>query len=111
MTSTGWNDPAEDRDNPHRIEERQHVRDELEARLRERDVDLTGDESDDEIILMIDAIEEFEGLRSREGGDSFTNTPQSSQPDDERFVLPQRRDDESVQQFVRRVREKIESLR
>jgi hypothetical protein len=111
MTSTGWNNPAEDRDNPHRLEERQHVRDELEARLRERDVDLRGDESDAEIILMIDAIEEFEGLRARAGGDSFTNTPQSSQPDDERFVVPQRRDDEGVQQFVRRVREKIESLR
>jgi len=39
-----------------------------------------------------------------------TNTPQSSQPDDERFVLPQRRDDESVQQFVRRVRDKIDAL-
>jgi len=110
MTSTGWNDPAEDRDNPHRIEERQHVRDELEARLRLRDVDLSGDESDTDIILMIDAIEEFEGLCARAGADSFTNTPQSSQPDDERFVLPQRRDDESVQQFVRRVREKIDAL-
>jgi len=110
MTSTGWNDPTEDRDNPHRVEERQHVRDELEARLRLRDVDTTGNERDDEIILMIDAIEEFETLCARAGADSFTNTPQSSQPDDERFVLPQRRDDETVQQFVRRVREKIEAL-
>jgi len=110
MTLPGWNDPAEDRNNPQRISERQHVRDELEARLRDRDVDLVGDESDDDILSMINAIEDFAARRALVGGDSFTNTPQSSDPDDERLVLPQRRDDETVQHFVTRIREKIAEL-
>lgn len=110
MGTTGWNDPAEDRDNPNRREERRHVRDEFESRLREREVDLDGTETDAEIIEMIDAMEAFEARRAALGGDSFTNTMMSSQPDDEKLVLPQRRDDERARDWVRRVRAKTESL-
>lgn len=110
MATTGWNDPSEDRDNPHRLEERRRVREELEARLRERDVDIVGSETDGEILDMIDAVEAFEARRAVLGGDSFTNTMMSSDPDDEDLVLPQRRDDESVQRWVERVREKTASL-
>lgn len=110
MTDTQWNDRDEDRDNPHRLTERRRVREELEARLVERDVDLTGTENDDEIVAMIDAVEAFEARRAQLGGDSFTNTMMSSDPDDEDLVLPQRRDDESVEHWVRRVREKTEAL-
>lgn len=107
----GWNDPAEDVNNPHRLEERRHVRDELEARLRDRDVDLHGSETDDQILSIVEAVEAFEGRRAQLGGDSFTNTMQSSDPDDERLVLPQRRDDETVESYVRRVREATARLR
>jgi len=110
MTLPGWNDPAEDRANPQRISERQRVRGELEARLRDRDIDLVGDESDEDVVTLINAIEEFETRRALLGGDSFTNTPQSSDPDDERLVLPQRRDDETIQHFVQRVRDKTKDL-
>ena len=86
------------------------MRDELAARLADRDLDLVGDETDEDIMDMMNAVEEFEARRARVGGDSFTNTPQSSDPDDERLVLPQRRDDEAVQHFVARIREKIAEL-
>ena len=110
MTARGWNDPAEDEINPHRIEERRHVRDELEARLRDRDVEVTGDETDEQILAIVEAVEAFEARRAQLGGDSFTNTMQSSDPDEERLVLPQRHDDETVDGYVRRIREATESL-
>ena len=110
MTIPGWNDPADDERNPHRAEERRHARDELEARLRERRVTLGGDESDEEILAMVNAVEDFETRVMQLGGDTFVNTPESSQPDDFRFVLPLRRDDEPASQYVVRLREAAEEL-
>jgi hypothetical protein len=103
MTMSGWNDPADEERNPHRAEERRHTRDELEARLRERRINLTGDESDDEILLIVNAVETFEGRLAQLGDDSYVNTPESSQPDDEQLVLPRRLDDESASAYAARV--------
>jgi hypothetical protein len=103
MTISGWNDPAEEERNPNRADERRHSRDELEARLRERQVQLTGDESDEEIVLMMNAVETFEGRLAQLGDDSYVNTPESSQPDDVRLVLPARGDDESPTTYAARV--------
>ena len=99
-----WNDQA-DETNPHRSEERQRVRDELEARLTRSGVALTGSESDQQIVALADALEAFEHARARRGGDSMVNTPESSRPDDQRFVIPVRRDDESVEQYLGRLRD------
>ncbi len=107
----GWNDPAEDERNPTRREERAHVRDELVARLDEHSILLSGRESDEQIVAMLNAIEEFEAAVARLGGDSMVNTPESSEPDDERLVLPMRRDDEPVEPYVDRVRAATEELR
>jgi hypothetical protein len=49
-------------------------------------------------------VEEFEARVARLGGDSMVNTPESSDPDEERFVVPIRRDDELVEAYVTRVR-------
>jgi len=87
-----------------RSDERARVREELEARLSASGVKLTGSESDEQIITLSDAVEFFEAARERLGVDSMVNTPESSQPDDERFVLPVRRDDESVDRYVTRIR-------
>ena len=103
MTIPGWNDPAEDERNPHRAEERRHTRDELEARLRERRIPLTGDESDEEVVLIMNAVETFEGRLAQLGDDSYVNTPESSQPDDRRLVLPRRTDDESAAVYAARI--------
>src|SRR5690242_5387908 len=90
MTTSRWNDPADDERNPHRAEERRRTRDELEARLRERRVELAGDESDDDVMLIVNAVETFEGRLAQLGEDSFVNTPESSEPDDSRLVVPRR---------------------
>lgn len=103
MTMSGWNDPADEERNPHRAEERRHTRDELETRLRERRIALTGDESDDEIVLMVNAVELFEGRLAQLGDDSYVNTPESSEPDDQSLVLPRRNDDESAGSYAARI--------
>jgi hypothetical protein len=110
MTMPGWNDPVDEVRNPHRAEERRHARDEMEARLREREIFLSGSESDEDILAMVNAVEEFEARVARLGGDSMVNTPESSDPDEERFVVPIRRDDESVEPYVSRVRDAANRL-
>ena len=103
MTMSRWNDPAEEERNPHRAEERRRTRDELEARLRERRIEVSEDESDEDVLLIMNAVEVFEGRLAQLGEDSFVNTPESSQPDDERLVLPRRRDDESAEAYSARI--------
>jgi hypothetical protein len=98
-----WNDPADEERNPHRAEERRHTRDELEARLRERRIELTGDESDEDVLLIVNAMETFEGRLAQLGDDSYVNTPESSQPDDSHLVIPQRNDDESAAAYAARI--------
>jgi len=94
--------PAEE-SNPHRTEDRERVRDELEARLDANGVRVIGSESDEQIVALADALELFDGARQRVGADSLTNTFESSPPDDPRFVIPSRRDDESTDQYISRI--------
>lgn len=98
-----WNNPA-DETNPRRTEERARVRDELESRLDANGVRLIGSESDAQIIALTDAYELFDAARERVGADSLTNAFDSSRPDDPRFVIPSRRDDESTDQYIARMR-------
>lgn len=97
-------------DSPARAEERNGVRDELEGRLTRSGVLLNGAESDDQILSIADAVEAFEAARAAAGGDSMINSPESSQPEDPHFVLPRRRDDETVEEYVTRVRDAAESI-
>lgn len=103
MTMSGWNDPAEDERNPHRAEERRRTREELESRLRERRIALDGNESDEDVLLITNAVETFEERLAQLGEDSFVNTPESSQPDEERLVVPRRRADESAEAYAARI--------
>lgn len=103
MTTPRWNDPAEEERNPRRADERRRTREELEARLRERRIPLTGDESDEEVLLILNAVETFEGRLAQLGEDSFVNTPESSQPDDAELVLPKRTDDEPAAVYAARI--------
>lgn len=111
MTISGWNDPAEDERNPSRAAERRRTREELESRLRERRIELTGDESDEDIVQMMNAVEMFEERLAQLGDDSYVNTPESSQPDDDQLVLPSRRHDESPEAYAARIVAASERLR
>ncbi|HKO14950.1 MAG TPA: hypothetical protein VJU87_01870 [Gemmatimonadaceae bacterium] len=110
MRMSGWNDPADEERNPQRRQERRDTRDELEARLRDRLVFVSGAESDEEIVQMIDAVEQFEARVAALGGDSMVNTPDSSSPDDVRLVVPARSDDETARHYIDRVREAAQQL-
>jgi hypothetical protein len=103
MTSRG-RDPSETHiDNPLRDEQRHHIRDELEARLRHHGASLTGSESDDDIVTLSNAVELFERAVMQAGGDLMVDTPESSRPDHPDRVLPQRQGDEPVAAYVRRI--------
>ena len=89
--------------NPLRDEQRQHIRDELEAWLRHRYVPLYGAESDDEVLSMVNAIERFEAAVMAAGGDLMVDSPESSEPEHPEYVIPRRRDDETPDAFVARI--------
>ena len=110
MAISGWNDPADDERHPHRAAEREHARAEFESRLRDRRISIAGGESDADLIAIVNAVEEFESRVSQLGGDTFVNTPESSEPDDARLVLPARRDDESAAAYAERIRKAAQSL-
>ncbi|HEX5579995.1 MAG TPA: hypothetical protein VFX39_00365 [Gemmatimonadaceae bacterium] len=71
--------------------------------LEERGVRVHDDDPPGMLAEMLSSVEEFERAVARRGGDSFTNTPQSSDPDREDFVVPMRGDDESAEAYARRV--------
>jgi hypothetical protein len=75
------------------------------GQLSERGINVTDDDQDGDIAELQGAVERFESAVMERGGDSFTNAPDSSQPDNPDFVLPTRRDDETLQAYVRRVDE------
>jgi hypothetical protein len=89
--------------NPLREEQRQHVRDELEAWLRHRYVPLFGTETDDEVLSMVNAIERFEAAVIAAGGDLMVDSLESSEPEHAEFLVPRRRDDETPDAYVGRV--------
>ena len=109
MAGQQWDRPA---DEPaERVDERELVREELEGRLFGSGVMLTGSETDDQIVRLADAVEAFDQARARAGGNSMVNTPSTTRPDDPRFVLPTRRDDESVEQYLGRIRAAAQAIR
>lgn len=97
-------------DNPLRDAQRQHVREELEARLRHRGASVNGAETDDEVLALSNAVEAFERAVMQAGGDLMVDTPESSQPDNSAYVLPQRRGDEPVDAYVRRIQDTVTRL-
>ena len=88
-----------------RAEERAAVRDDIEARMRDRGVRLTGDESDDQLATLAETVERFEDAIIAIGGDRFVDSADSTEPEHAELVLPPRRDDESPEDYVRRVDE------
>jgi hypothetical protein len=89
--------------NPLRDEQRQHIRDELEAWLRHRYVPVFGTETDDEVLSLVNAVERFEASVIAAGGDLMVDSPESSEPEHPEFVVPKRRDDETPDAYVARV--------
>lgn len=79
--------------------------------LRQRGVLLRGDEAPDELADLQTAVERFDAAVRDLGGDSFTNSPLSSEPDDPELVIPERRQREDAREYIRRIDAAAQRLR
>jgi hypothetical protein len=102
MRDESYEELQEDLD-PHRQQERQDAALETSGRLRQKGVLLTGREASAELDDMLTAVERFEAAVIARGGDSFVNTPFSDQPEDPRFVIPQRLAGEDAEAYAARI--------
>jgi len=88
-------------------EERQNARDELANRLDRRGVRLSGRETGEELVMVLEAVERFESAVQDRGGDLMVDEPIGSgsplSPDHAEFVLPKRKEGETVVDFVERI--------
>ncbi|HEX3274411.1 MAG TPA: hypothetical protein VHR43_06120 [Gemmatimonadales bacterium] len=96
--------------NPHREEEQARAREHNLDVLGQRGVLLFGQETDDELADLWSVVDRFESVVEARGGDTFTNAPDSSEPDNPAFVLPERKAREPVAAYVARIREAAERL-
>jgi hypothetical protein len=96
--------------NPHRAEQQARAREHNLDVLGQRGVLLFGAETDEELADLWSAVDRFESVVEARGGDTFTNTPDSSEPENPEFVLPERRAREPVAEYVRRILEAAERL-
>jgi hypothetical protein len=96
--------------NPHRAEQQGRAREHNLDVLGQRGVRLLGGETDDELADLWTAVDRFESKVEARGGDTLTNAPDSAEPDNPAFVLPERRDREPVGAYVRRILAAAERL-
>ena len=96
--------------NPHRAEEQERARQHAADVLSRRGVLLAGNETGDELASLWSAVDQFESVVEARGGDRMTNAPDSAQPDNPAFVLPERKARESAGDYTRRILEAADSL-
>jgi hypothetical protein len=71
---------------------------------------LFGNESDDELADLWSAVDRFESIVEIRGGDTMTNAPDSAEPDNPVFVLPERKAREVASDYTRRILEAATNL-
>jgi hypothetical protein len=90
-------------------DERRRIAEEISQRLRRNGVQLSGKESSEELADLEDAVEQFERMVERGGGDLMVDEPVSGSapiaPDEPDFVLPTRKSGENVPAFIKRIQE------
>ena len=109
MSQPSFEDRQQDL-NPHRAEDQQRAADVAYSQLRQRGVEVTGDETPEELARVLEAVERFEQAVSALGADRMTNAPDTNDPDDARLVLPRRHDDEALGTYADRVRQAASDL-
>ncbi len=85
---------------PHRREERAAAATEIAGRLAQLGVEASADEDSAVLADVLSAVERFENAVINRGGDLMVNMPTSTDPQDPAFVLPRRRDDESLTDYI-----------
>ena len=113
MKKTNGQVPADELDaalNPHRSQEQARARERNLDVLGQRGVRLFGNETDEELADLWTAVDRFESVVEARGGDTMTNAPDSAEPDNPAFVLPERMDREGLAPYVRRILAAAEQL-
>jgi hypothetical protein len=90
------------------------VSQEFATRLRARGVAVHDADSPDDLVRLLEQVERFEQVVQDGGGDLMVDEPPrhgAPQPDDSRFLLPARRDDESLSQYLTRLTEATQAAR
>jgi hypothetical protein len=96
---------------PHRREELERAMQDTAARLSDRGVALAGQESSEELVALLEAVERFERAVELRGGDLFVDEGPGGvtrEPDDVHFVLPARHSGEPVARYLVRLAEATE---
>lgn len=88
-------------------EDRRRVGEEIAGRLRRNGVQLSGKESSEELADLEEAVEQFERMVERGGGDLMVDEPVTGSspiaPDEPDFVLPARNASETVTAYITRI--------
>ena len=87
---------------------------ELAGRLTRLGIRVSGSERPEELLNMIEAVERFEDAVQARGGDLMMDEGprgQTTEPDDQQFALPVRRDHESVAHYVERLARATDDVR
>jgi hypothetical protein len=82
------------------------VSQEIASRLRGRGIAVHDADSPDDLMRVLEEVERFEQVVQDAGGDLMVDEPPrhgAPQPDDSRFLLPRRGDDESLPNYLRRL--------
>jgi hypothetical protein len=109
-TPTDKNEAAQRILDPHRQEEQVKAREESEARLASRGIEVRPDDDYDDVAELQDTVERFEMEVQRQGGDLMVNDRGSSRPEDPAFVPPRRDAGESIPAYLRRLEDAIAAL-
>lgn len=89
--------------NPHRAEEQARAREHTLEILQRRGVKLHGDETEEQLGDLWNAVDRFDALVQARGGDSYTNAPESSAPENPLLVLPERSSREGAGNYIGRI--------
>jgi len=117
MSQPPENDPyeaLEEELDPHRREELERAMQETRARLRGLGIWLSGRESSEELVNLLEAVERFERAVEARGGDLRVDEGpggETREPDDVHFALPRRRAPESVASYLGRLDAATDALR
>src|SRR5205814_4607902 len=84
---------------------------EVAARLRTRGITVTGAERPEELADLLSAVERFEAAVEAHGGDLMVDDLNSSEPDDQHFVLPRRAPSEAIRPYIARIEAAAVALR
>jgi hypothetical protein len=91
-------------------EEIERARDIAIGQLLRRGLEVPDEAPAEQVATLLEAVEAFEEAVAKRGSDSFTNSLESSAPDDPDLVLPRPRADETIDGYAQRVRRLTEIL-